>query len=116
MPAEFVGILGLSSENAHFNDGVRVHAELSEPAFCYLIVLKVNGERLLCLPREDQAPPNKVRVIEYPDQHHLYYLNDAPDGGVQAFVLLASREPLPDYDHWLAGHIIPWKPIESRGV
>jgi hypothetical protein len=137
-----IGVLGDTSDGAHFDDLVRVRAELSEPAYCCLMVLKTNGDSLVYIPHADPvSQASKVKVLTYPDPAKFadgktgyYALNDSENGGAHAFVLLASRQPFRDESQWrstLAG--IPWKlghlsgvwqfdgsklqhPIASRGV
>jgi hypothetical protein len=122
---QFIGVLGDTSDVAHFDDLVKVRAELSEPAYCCLMVLKTNGDSFVYIPHADpESQASKVKVLTYPDpaKHadgkiDYYALNDSENGGAHAFVLLASRQPLRDESQWRSTLAdIPWKPGQLSGV
>jgi hypothetical protein len=94
------GEIGVHSFAARFGDHVRVTAELSEPAHCYLLALNPNGEIQLCWPADDRTPPERTSHISYPEAGKGFDLNDEEGGGLQAFVLLAARQPLPAFAEW----------------
>src|SRR5207248_9894768 len=61
----------------------------------------LDGKAQLCHPRDEAAPPPQVVGVEYPADPDTYFgLTDGT--GVQAFVLVAAREPLPSYAAWKA--------------
>jgi serine/threonine protein kinase len=98
------------------NDDVRVRARLGTPGFCYLIAFNPDAKEQLCHPADKSTPPLQSAVIDYPaDATELFPLTDGI--GVQAFVLLASRRPLPSYAAWQdrVGKT-PWKSIPGQGV
>jgi hypothetical protein len=92
------GDIGVRSFTTRFGDHVRVIAELSDSAFCYLLALNPNGEIQACWPAH--GPPEPTRQIFYPEAGKVFDLNDEERGGLQAFVLLAARQPLPSFTEW----------------
>jgi tRNA A-37 threonylcarbamoyl transferase component Bud32 len=114
-----LGALGERSQQAREGDDVRVRAELSEPAYCYLIAYNANGEEQLCYPADDKELPAKLATLDYPRAEYTYF-GETDGPGLQAFVLVASREPLPPYRQWQSRlGIAPWQrlpPERAWGV
>jgi tRNA A-37 threonylcarbamoyl transferase component Bud32 len=110
-----LGKLGTSSFAIREDDDVRIHAELSSPAYCYLLACNTDGKVELCHPREETAVPERSAALEHPSNPAKYFpLNDGP--GLQAFVLLASHEPLPSYKEWrAAAGAPPWPKTQAEG-
>jgi serine/threonine protein kinase len=115
------GVLALPSVGGpgftgiRFDDRVRIGAVLSEPAYCYLIAFNPDGRDQLCWPSGDQAEPQPVKELLYPEGDVYFRLNDGV--GLQAFVLLASRRPLPAYADWKATvGALPWTKADGGGV
>jgi hypothetical protein len=103
------GDIGMRSFATRYGDEVRVTAELSEPASSFLLALNPNGEVQLCWPADDQTPPGKRQRLEFPGAAKAFRLDDEKRGGLQAFVLVASRRALPAYAAWRAGAPpLPW--------
>jgi serine/threonine protein kinase len=110
-----LGDLLTSDGGVRLNDDVRVTAELSAPAYCYLIAFNPAGAEIeqLCLPEDTdgkgaaEARPEVCAEVRYPRDQSVFVLDTA---GLQAFVLAASTKPLPPYAQWRrqAG-AIPWK-------
>jgi predicted Ser/Thr protein kinase len=108
-PPEDRGAIGESRFSGRFeDDDVRVHARLTVPAYCYLIALNPDGQPQLCVPADETTPPSRLSEVTFPPDPGLAF--GLTDGvGLQAFVLVASREPLPPYRDWsarLGG--LPW--------
>jgi len=105
------GKLGERSFAVGPGDDVMVHAELSEPAYAYLIAYRPDGVDDICDPEDPEAPPGKTREPRYPPAAKtevVYRLNDG--AGLHAFALVASRTPLPPYREWKKQHgAAPWK-------
>jgi predicted Ser/Thr protein kinase len=115
-PAEDRGAIGLSQFSGCFeNDDVRVHARLSTPGYYYLIALNPDGEPQLCLPVDDAKPPSRLSEVRFPpDPAQAFGLTDG--AGLQAFVLVASRNPLPPYRDWRArAGALPWRATNAGG-
>ncbi|HKI30732.1 MAG TPA: serine/threonine-protein kinase [Gemmataceae bacterium] len=111
------GEIGVRSFSTRYGDQLRVQAELSEPASCFLLALNADGKEQLCWPADPKVPPERCERLSYPGGDQVFNLNDEVHGGLQAFVLLASRQPLPGYTAWRQGQPpLPWKrlpPVED---
>jgi hypothetical protein len=109
------------------NDSVRVSATLSTPSYCYLIAFNPDGSEQLCYPEDPDlaevkypqnknaksmtTAPTKSEQLRYPREQ--YFEPGVP--GLQAFVLIASSEPLPPYAEWRSRlDTIPWKKVERE--
>jgi hypothetical protein len=98
------------------NDYVRVKAELNASAHCYLIAFNPDGTAQLCypFPGEQDHPPRPWSRLTYPAGNVFFKLNDGV--GLQAFVLLASRQPLPVYAEWKRSlGALPWQASAGDG-
>jgi hypothetical protein len=101
---------------ARVGEAVRVHVRLSRPAYCYLIAYNPDGREQLCYPEGGTTPPGPVKEFDYPAVAIVFRFHKA-DVGLQAFILVASRKPLPPYARWKAGAgDSPWKPVQGEGV
>jgi hypothetical protein len=103
------GELGATAWGARLNDLVAVEAELSEPAYAYLLALNPTdrpADREQLIPRASAGAPPERRQELRPGKHIL--LDDGT--GLQAFAVVASRQPLPTYDEWrkMRGEL-PWR-------
>jgi serine/threonine protein kinase len=95
------GILGRSSFVAREDDDVTVRAELSEPAYAYLIAFRPDGTEELCDPDDEDAAPQRKPEPQYPPpskSDERYRLSEG--AGLYAFVLVVSRQSLPAYRQW----------------
>jgi serine/threonine protein kinase len=108
-----LGAVGADTSEGQSDDDVRVKARLSAPAYAYLIALNPDGTVQLCHPASPSAPPPRSGEVDYPPRpDYGFPLTDGV--GVQAFVLVASREPLPAFDRWRQGlAALPWGRAES---
>jgi serine/threonine protein kinase len=107
-----LGSIGVSSNSARLDDEVRVQVRLNQPAYCYLIAFNPDGKEQLCWAKDlsgNGVPPLQLVTFDYPLFRNRYFaLNDGV--GLQAFVLLASQEPLPSYEQWKAKvGAAPWQ-------
>jgi tRNA A-37 threonylcarbamoyl transferase component Bud32 len=110
------GDLGRALQETCFDDDLKVSVILTVPAHCYLLAYNPDGEEQLCYPADRSVAPPAKRQFTYPNlDDHYFGLNDGL--GMQAFVLVASAEPLPPYDTWKqrAGNA-PWKAFAANGV
>jgi serine/threonine protein kinase len=108
--AELVGQIGLNDFSARFDDDVRVHAELEDPAHCLLLAFNPDGKEQLCVPKDPNLPPPLTARLDYPPETNKYF--SLTDGtGLQAFVIVASRQPLPPYSQWRPA--APWKAVQA---
>jgi serine/threonine protein kinase len=105
------GGLGEQSFAVCADDDVMVQAELSEPAYAYLIALRPDGVVEICDPEDPAAVPEKTRAPRYPPPPNpdvVYRLDNG--AGLQAFAVVASRTQLPAYNEWIKRHGVPsWK-------
>jgi hypothetical protein len=105
------GLIGKGSFTARCDDQVTVAAELSAPAYCYLIAYRPDGTEELTFPepqKQNEAPPLTDRP-RYPSVSVGVEigLNEGP--GLHAFVLVARSKPLPPYAQWRKQHgASPW--------
>jgi tRNA A-37 threonylcarbamoyl transferase component Bud32 len=115
-----LGDLWTSPGAIRLNDDVRVTAELSAPAYCYLIAFNPDGTDQLCHPENPDGHgalavrPDARAEVRYPQDDRVFVLDAT---GLQAFVLAASAKPLPPYAEWRsrAGEI-PWKAVQEGGA
>jgi hypothetical protein len=113
--AKLIGTLGDDSLSAREKDVVRVSAKLDRPAYCYVIAFNPDGDDQLYYPRDRDVPPPKSAEIDYPEERGYFPLTNGV--GLQAFMLVASNEPLPAYERWRAGlGEVPWQPTQADGV
>ena len=120
--SETLGLIGSSAFAARYGEEVRVTAILSEPAYCYLVAFNPDGRWQLCSPPNASGTPDQTvrpdsrETIRYPKRETSYFrLNDGR--GQQAFVLLASRAPLPPFAEWATRLAeAPWGPVRQGGV
>jgi serine/threonine protein kinase len=104
---------GEGTREANFGDGVTLEVTLSEPAYAYLIAYNANdSEQLLWPVNKERRPdanvkPPRVEAFKYPDRKgpngepFVFVLEDEEKGGWQAFVVVASRQPLPAFADWV---------------
>jgi len=103
-----------------FDDDVTVHARFSDPAYVYLISLDTDGTVELRWPPSPDEPPPPIRLLDYPSQPlidpdgELYRLDQG--SGVQGFMLMLGRDPLPPWAEWTDAHgVPPWNPGSLPG-
>jgi hypothetical protein len=95
------GNLGERSFGVQPDDDVLVQAELSEPAYAYLIAFRPDGIDEICDPDDPAARPPKAQRPRYPPAAKTKVVYRLDNGsGLQAFALVVSRDPLPPYREW----------------
>lgn len=106
--SQYLGDIGIGSVAACVDDDIRLHADLTRPAYCYLVALNPDGSEQLCYPEDRAAVPALIEKIDYPRGPRAYF--GLTDGvGFQAFVLVASQKPLPPYAQWRSqAGTLPW--------
>jgi serine/threonine protein kinase len=98
------GKLGEQSFAARMDDDVTVRAELSEPAYSYLIAFRPDGTDEICAPEDEAARPARSQHPAYPPELKTTLRYRLSEGsGLHAFALVVSRSPLPPYREWKAG-------------
>ena len=106
-PAQLQGTIGVQSPAAWRDDNVRISARLNAPAYCYLIALNPDGSIQFCPRARAGIAPGLTDEIVYPAADDKYYgLTDG--AGLQAFVLVASRVPLPPFVSWSGRAGLAW--------
>ncbi|MBS0264792.1 MAG: serine/threonine protein kinase [Planctomycetes bacterium] len=111
---EQLGEIGVDSSAARENDLVRIVARFREPLYCYLIAFNPDGSDQLCPRNMEDSKPQRLTALEYPVSK-AYQLTDGT--GLQAFAIVASREPLPTYREWRQqSGPMPWQHVEAGGV
>jgi hypothetical protein len=108
------GALGKESFIARVDDQVTVRAKLSRPAYAYVLAFRPDGEVELCFPEEDEAPPlTDQPTYPWKARDVRYGLHEG--AGLWVFAVLASDEPLPSYQQWLAERGSPdWEPFNTE--
>jgi serine/threonine protein kinase len=98
-----------------FEDEIRIDVQLAEPAYFYVLALNPDGVIQPCYPEGDTQPVQSA-AIEFPADSTSYF--GLTDGrGQQAFVLLVSSEPLPQWSEWLSKHPkFQWSSNDQGGV
>jgi serine/threonine protein kinase len=100
-----------------YRDLVRVHVTLSRPAYFYLIALNPDGKDQLCLragPADDEPARTEFAFPE--NETDFFSLTDGV--GLQAFVVVASDRPLPEYAVWKAQApgALAWTTLDGGGL
>jgi tRNA A-37 threonylcarbamoyl transferase component Bud32 len=93
---------------------VTVTGKLDTPAYWYVIALNPDGKHDLYWPNKETALPSLSAQIV--TGKRVFDLNEGP--GLQAFVVLASRQQLPPFGEWqdskrLGGY---WKKVAAEGI
>jgi serine/threonine protein kinase len=116
VPGDPIGPVGVDTFSGRLGQDARIQARLSRTAYCYLIALNPDGSTQPCYPKDPAIEPSSTPAIDYPsDPAKVFSLTDGV--GVQAFVLVASTNPLPSFARWskaLGG--LPWKPAQAQLV
>jgi serine/threonine protein kinase len=132
------GAIGERSFQAYCDDQVVIRVNLSRAAHCFLIGCNFDGKEQLLWPcdatklgspglpdlpprpvyRFTCPPPGPPGPDDKPAKPKRLALDDDMTGGMQAFVVVASRQPLPSYAEWRKRRgPIPWRKLPpSRGV
>jgi hypothetical protein len=116
-----LGELRTSPGVVRLNDKMEVAADLTVPAYYYLIAFNPKGSEAglvqLCQPEgpdglgAEAVPPERHTEVRYPN----YFIPDAV--GLQAFVLAASTKPLPPYQEWRSqAGPLPWEGVQEGGT
>lgn len=110
------GELGDRPDPVRVGDDLRIRARLSAPAYCYLLAINPDGSLQLCHPDDPATPPAPASRLDFPGAEQDYFgLTDG--AGLQAFVLVASRSPLPPFEGWApAGEAVFWTGGAPSGV
>jgi hypothetical protein len=105
-----LGILGSPPlRRIQADERVRVHAGLSRPSYCYLITYHPDGRTALCYPKENVPATARCEQLVYPSEK-LFKLDEGI--GMQAFILVASRKPLPPFADCQPAVSSPWQKAE----
>jgi serine/threonine protein kinase len=107
-PEARLGVLGEDRYRTRLNDRVSVDVELSEPAYTYLIAFnptaKADAQEHHFPRSAGEYPPKPLSRLS-PDK--VLRLNDGV--GLQAFAVVASRQPLASYVDWRKTRLpLPW--------
>jgi hypothetical protein len=111
------GKLGEQSFAVRSGDDVTVAAELSGPAYCYLIAFRPDGVDEVFQPEDPGITPQQTDRPCYPPEskpQEVYRL--AEGSGLHAFALVVSRDPLPSYRLWKDRHGSPPWPKQAAST
>jgi hypothetical protein len=111
-PPESLGSIGVSARNVRVDDEVELSARFDATAFGYLIAMDPEGHIQLCQPMQESEVPTGSQEIRI-HESKAYALTGRP--GLQAFVAVASRKPLPPYERWRGAEGLRrlWKPCDD---
>lgn len=114
------GLIGDRSFAARVGDAVTLTVELSAPGYLYLVGYNFDGREQLLWPVDGDgrpsaavAPPRLDR-LRYPVGQGQLKLDDATEGGLQAYLVAASSRPLPPFAQWRRDRDDPdWEPLPA---
>ena len=108
-----LGTLGNDKFNVRENDYVTITARSSTPLYCHVMAANPDGTLQTLV-----ASSNQVTELVFPaTKKELLQLSDGT--GQQAYILIATTSPIPDWDVWqsMPPEESGWKPsIPSQGV
>jgi serine/threonine protein kinase len=103
---ESQGILGKTTFTTRSGDCITIEAELSEPAYGFLVAFQPDGRIELLDPENEDVPPRLTDRLQYPPlvkrDDTWYSLTDGT--GLQAFAAVVSSQPLPSFREWTSQH------------
>ena len=109
------GRMGIESFSTRLRDRAKVSVTLLRPAYGYLIAYAPNGKEFLLEPTDEDQSPKESAKLQYPPAgvREEYALEDGV--GLQVFLAVMSREPLPSYAEWKKKHgIASWAKTVGR--
>ena len=106
-----LAILGQSTHTAKLKDQVTLGAELSEPAYGFLLAFRPDGVVDVCDPNDDITRPELTTLLQYPPTSATDKRFGLSDGlGLQAFAVVVSRQSLPSFRELVRQHSpCPWR-------
>ncbi len=114
---EWLGTIGRGTDEARCGDSLRVLVRFDSPVYCYLIALNPDGVIQPCVPELEIDKPKLRDEVGYPGGAKEYFgLPDKDGPGLQAFVVVASRAPLPAYAEWAPRSGLAWKRVIPNGA
>jgi serine/threonine protein kinase len=96
------GKLGEKTYEAQEGDQVVLRAKLVSESYCYLLSFRPDGKIDVWWPTDEDQRPVRTMTPSYPAGGLTTAINLDHGVGLQAFALVVSPEPLPDYRTWLA--------------
>ena len=109
------GKLGETTFEARQGDQVTLQAGLSGEAYCYLLSFRPDGRIDVWWPADEGERPSLTAAPRYPAGNSTQVIGLDHGVGLQAFAMIASREPLPDFRTWIARQDpSPWRGDPGR--
>ncbi|MGP0069852.1 MAG: hypothetical protein ACLQGP_40400 [Isosphaeraceae bacterium] len=109
--------IGVSAWEGRVDDIIWVQASLDPPAYCYLIAFDPDGRFRLADPPEATVSPSRCSEFRYNTRRNSSRGASRPRGaGLQAWLLVAARDPLPPFANWSAARLLPWRSVQAEGV
>ncbi len=107
--------LGSMSYHAMVNDSILVSVRLNREAYFYVLAFNPNGTHQLWYPSNGSIQPELTDhiggLIDSEELEDAFRLTDGT--GLQAFVVIASDQPLPPFDTWRCNiDETPWQPVQ----
>jgi tRNA A-37 threonylcarbamoyl transferase component Bud32 len=99
-------------------DQIEIAAELSRPAFAYLLAFKADGQIEVCCPENEQQPPTAQTHLRLPLPPSTTRFGLTEGAGAWVFVVVATDEPLPAFAVWSVRQRLTWQthPVTSGTV
>jgi serine/threonine protein kinase len=109
------GLIGSQVFEATEGQDLTIRADLTTPAYSYLIAFHPNGRMELCAPIDEFARPAHEASTSYPPSGQVKSVFKFEDGlGLQAFAVVVSRSALPSFQEWKAKADRPhWKSVKE---
>jgi hypothetical protein len=112
---EWKGQIGQTTYDATPDDDIQVTAQVSRPAYCYLIIFRPDGKDEVLYPQAENVRPELTKRPTYPSRNRsvVYGLTDGT--GLWLVALVACRQALPEYAEWRRRHPGgPWRRSEGK--
>lgn len=109
--------VGVRPRGNRYDDAQWVSARLDPPGYCYLIALDPDGRLRLADPLEPDVSPIRRSEIRYmADSDANRRASYARGAGLQAWLLVAARHPLPPFADWHPARPLRWRSVQAEGV
>jgi serine/threonine protein kinase len=99
-PVQALGLVGKDCYQAHWGDSVTLEANLSEPAYAYIVAFRPDGTDDICFPEKEDEVPQPTHRPRYPSDSQQFEYGLDEGEGLQVFAVVVSSQPLPGFKEW----------------